>query len=152
MEKFILKLVVDNTKGVMARIATLLARKGYNISSIAVGKHLNEGEASIILAIYGDEAEVEIAKSTLGKLVNVISIEMRHKSEVAEREHCLLKIRAAEGIEKKLGGFEFRVLQNGNGFAVVELVDYPARVDEFLELANRELEVIDVSRAGTNAI
>ena len=94
MEKFVLRMVVDNSRGVLARIATLVARKGYNIASICVGKHLEEGEASVVLTIYGNEDEVQGAKSMLGKLVNVISISMHRKSEVSEREHCLVK---AEG-------------------------------------------------------
>ena len=154
VDKFILKLIVDNTRGVMARIATLLARKGYNIASICVGKHIVEGESSIVLTIYGNENEVETAKNTLGKIVNVISISSTHSSEGVEREHCLVKI-AKDGKEKKIlsaKDFEARKVQEGAGFMVFEFVDYPPRVNEFVSLVLRECRVIDISRSGTNAI
>ncbi len=152
VEKFIIKIVADNNKGVMARIATLLARKGYNISSICVGSHLEPGEAGITLAINGSEGEVEQATKQLARLVNVISIKALHKSDVAEREHCLVKVKAGSGVKEKLGGSGAKVVQEGQGFVILEIVDYPAKVEEFVELAKKQFEIIDISRAGENAI
>ncbi len=154
MEKFILKMVVNNSKGVMARIATLLARKGYNIDSVCVGNHLLEGEASIVLTINGKEDEIELAKNTLGKLVNVISISATHSNEAVEREHCLLKIEK-DGRELNVltgSGFESRVVQDTDRFLVYEIVNYPPRVSEFILHAQKNCMVIDISRSGINAI
>ncbi len=155
VEKFIITTVVDNRKGVMARIATLLARKGYNISSICVGRHMNEGEASIVLAIHGTEDEILQAKNMLGKLINVISIEAKHRSEVIERELCLMKIkdgRGKEAVEASFNGFNAHIVQEGKGFCVIEICDYPEKVTEFVSKALKEFEVIDFSRSGTDAI
>ena len=156
-EKFILRLVVDNRKGVMARIATLLARKGYNISSICVGKHIEEGEASVVLTIYGTEAELQQAKNMLGKLVNVISIEMLHRGDVVERELCLIKIRGdgdstESAVKEKASGLQAKIVQRGKGFMVLEVTDYPAKVEEFVKACLKDFEVIDISRSGANAI
>ena len=156
-EKFVLKLVVDNRKGVMARIATLLARKGYNISSIIVGKHMVEGEANITLTIHGSNDEVEQAKQMLGKLINVISIEAFHEKDIAEREHCLIKIKGgAKGSEAALlesaKGINGRVVHKGEGFIVFEVADSPSKVEEFVKRVLKEFEIIDISRSGANAI
>ena len=153
-DRYVLKMVVDSRKGVMARIATLLARKGYNILSISVGRHIEEGEAIIVLAIQGTEAEIFQAKNMLGKLVNVISIESFHKSDVVERELCLLKIKS-EGkkkAEELMKGLNAKILAEGKGSIVIEVVDYPNLVGEFTIKALAQLPIIEISRSGPNAI
>src|SRR3989344_3889236 len=152
VEKFFLRLIVEQRKGVMARIATLLARKGYIIGSICVGKHLEDGEASIVLTVRGEEAEVKNAKDLLGKLIHVISIEMYHESDAVERELCLLKVEKGEDLKAKLSGFDFKVVKEGKDFVVVEIIDYPARIEELVALARKNFKVLDISRSGANAI
>jgi len=152
IKKFLLKMVVDNQKGVMARIATLLARKGYNIKSVCVGSHLEEGEASIILIIMGEDLEVEIAKNTLGKLINVISIEKYEESEVVEREDLLVKVRKSPDLEKKIAPFGAKVSGYAKEFAIIEFLDHPDKVEEFIAFAKRELGVVDISRSGANVM
>jgi len=151
-KKFFLKLVVDNQKGVMARIATLLARKGYNIKSVCVGSHLEDGEASIILIIMGEDLEVEIAKNTLGKLVNVISIEKLEENEIVQREDILLKVKKSPDLERKIAPFGAKVSGYTNEFAIIEMLDHPDKVEGFIEFAKKELGVVDISRSGANAI
>ena len=149
-KKFFLKMIVDNQKGVMARIATLLARKGYNIKSVCVGSHLEEGEASIILIIMGEDLEVEVAKNTLGKLVNVISIEKLEENEIVQREDILLKVKKSVDLEKKIAPFGARISGHTHEFAIIELLDHPDKVEEFIEFAKKELGVVDISRSGAN--
>jgi len=149
-KKFFLKLIVDNQKGVMARIATLLARKGYNIKSVCVGSHLEDGEASIILLIVGDDLEVEIAKNTLGKLINVISIEKYGENEIVQREDILLKVKKSADLEKKIAPFGAKISGNTNEYAIIELLDDPDKIEAFIEFAKKELGVVDITRSGAN--
>lgn len=151
-KKFFLKMVVDNQKGVMARIATLLARKGYNIKSVCVGSHLEEGEASIIFIIIGKPLDVEVAKNTLGKLINVISIEMYEEKDVVEKEDILLKVRKHPDIEKKISPFGAKISGNAGDYVIIELLDHPDKVEAFIEFAKKELGVVDISRSGANVM
>lgn len=151
-EKFVMKMVVDSTKGVMARIATLLARKGYNISSMCVGKHVNDGEASIILTIHGSAMEVEQARKMLGKLINVISCDSYGKGEAVERELCIVKLRKSADMAQKLAAHNARILSEGAGFVIVEAVDSPERIEEFVKMAMEDIGVLDISRSGENAM
>jgi acetolactate synthase-1/3 small subunit len=151
-KKFLLKMVVDNQKGVMARIATLLARKGYNIKSVCVGSHLEDGEASIILIIIGKQLDVEVAKNALGKLINVISIEMYEEKDVVEREDILLKVRKLPDLEKKIAPFGGKISSYTKEYAIIELLDHPDKVEAFIEFAKKELGVVDISRSGANVM
>lgn len=152
MEKFLLKLIVENHRGVMARIATLLARKGYNIKSASVGKYLNKEEASIIILVEGSKEEIENAKNLLGKLISVIKIEMFNSDDLIEIENCLIKLKKAEGIEEKISQYNGKVLKENSNYVIVELVENPQKINEFVELMKEEFEIIDISRSGSNAM
>ena len=152
MEKYLLKLIVENERGVMARIATLLSRKGYNIQSICVGKHMQSGVSSIILTIRGSDDEVEQAKNQLGKLINVIEAGLFLEKDIVERESALLKVKNSPALKSRVKDFGGRIILERNGNAIVEIIDKPEKVEEFVKRAMKELEVIDISRSGTNAI
>ncbi|MCR4335459.1 MAG: acetolactate synthase small subunit [archaeon] len=152
MKKFFLKLIVDNNRGVMGRIATLLARKGYNITSVSVGSHVEKGEASIVLTIWGSQEEVESAKNMLGKLINVISSEMYPEEDVIEIEDCLIKIKKVDGIEEKLKGYLAGIIKENNDFAIIKAVDHPYKVESLIKKCQEEFEVIDINRSGTNVM
>ncbi len=150
VEKFLLKMLVENNRGVMARIATLLARKGYNITSISVGSQ-NDGEATIVLSIWGTPNEVEGAKNTLGKLVNVISIEKYTPEEVIEVEDCLIKLRKT-GKTDFFADYNATIVAETNGVIIVRASNHPDKIKGLLERCMKELEVLEFSRSGTNAI
>ena len=151
-ERHFLKIIAENKKWVMARIATLLARKGYNIVSICAGDHIEKGESSVILTVTGNEADLQNAEKLLNRLVNVISVSDVREGDVVEREHCLMKIKNSEGFRKKIEGFGAKILKENGDSVFLELVDYPAKVGEFVSMAKKDLHVIDISRSGTNAI
>ncbi|MEK6957545.1 MAG: acetolactate synthase small subunit [archaeon] len=152
MEKYVLRMLVENQKGVMARIATLLARKGYNISSACVGRHFDRNEATIVLMIKGNEDEVQQAKSQLGKVVNVISIEVFPAKDAFLREQALFKIRAKKGLKEMLDSFGAKTLETREGCAIVEFIDRPERMKEFIEAVSKGFEIVEMSRSGTNVI
>lgn len=152
MEKFFLKIIVENQKGVMARISALLSRKGYHLKSASVGKHINEDEASILVVVTGEEAEVENAKNMLDKMINVISIEMFSQDDVIETEHCLVKIKKASGVEEIISPHNGKILLEKEDYLIFEISDKPEKIDEFISKAKKEFEVVDISRSGTNAL
>ena len=151
MTKYLLRLIVENQRGVMARIATLLARKGYNIKSICVARHLVEDEASIMLTIEGSNDIVEQAKNQLDKLVNVIKSDYFEESKIVERELALFKVEKKPGVKENMEKHGARLLEK-NGRLLFEFVGSPGEVDSFLEKIRKDFRLIDVSRSGTNAM
>ena len=136
----------------MARIATLISRKGYNIKSASVGKYMNKDEASIIILIDGNKEEIENAKNLLGKLISVIKVEMFDSTDLIETENCFVKLKKADGIGEKISRFDAKVLNETDGIVIVETRGKPEKVLEFVEFMKKEFEVIDISRSGTNAM
>ncbi|MDR0888576.1 MAG: acetolactate synthase small subunit [Coriobacteriales bacterium] len=74
MDKHTLSILVDNRPGVLTRVTGLLARRGYNIESLAVGPTEDKTVSRIMLIATTDDATIEQIKKQLHKLINVHTI------------------------------------------------------------------------------
>ena len=74
MSRIVLSLLVDNTAGVLSRVAGLFSRRGYNIQSIYAGQTKNPAISRIIIEVPGDDFIINQVKNQVNKLVDVIEI------------------------------------------------------------------------------
>ena len=81
MQKKILSLLVDNTSGVLSRIAGLFSRRGYNIDSITAGVTADENFTRITVVCSGDDAILDQIVKQLAKLVDVRDIKVLDPAE-----------------------------------------------------------------------
>ena len=94
MTKFVLSVLVENRSGVLSRVSGLFSRRGYNIDSLTVCETNNPGQSRMTIVVKGDEYILEQIEKQLSKLVDVISIKHCLKSQTAEREMALIKVKA----------------------------------------------------------
>ena len=92
--KHTISVMVENRPGVLARVAGLFARRGFNINSLAVSATEDPEISRMTIVTKGDEAHLEQVIKQLNKLVDVISISDHTKDDRLEREIALLKIQA----------------------------------------------------------
>ena len=87
-----LSVLVENSPGVLARVASLFSRRGYNIDSLAVGPTENPdiSRMTIVIDVAGHALEQVIAQ--LDKLINVISITQLDPVTSVQRELLLVKV------------------------------------------------------------
>src|SRR5919201_7155641 len=95
--RHILSLLVENKPGVLARIAGLFARRGFNIESLAVGPTDDTTISRITLSVDGAAHPIDQVTKQLHKLVNVIKIRDLEPAETVARELALFKISSADG-------------------------------------------------------
>jgi acetolactate synthase-1/3 small subunit len=94
MSRHILSVLVEDQPGVLARIASLFSRRGFNIESLAVGPTEHSGMSRMTITVSLDELPLEQVTKQLNKLVNVLKIvELDNESSV-QRELLLVKVRA----------------------------------------------------------
>lgn len=86
--------LVENKVGVLARVANLFRRRGYNIENITVGRSERDGIARITLEVEGDELVIEQVTKQLNKLIDVIKVSDITHDEMIERELMLIKVSA----------------------------------------------------------
>jgi len=89
-----LSVLVENKPGVLTRVTSLFARRGFNIDSLAVGVTEDPTQSRITLVVSAADTPLEQITKQLHKLVNVIKIQDLEESERIDRELVLFKVNA----------------------------------------------------------
>lgn len=94
MSRHTLSVLVEDQPGVLARIASLFSRRGFNIESLAVGPTEHEGMSRMTIAVSVDDLPLEQVTKQLNKLVNVLKIVELDPASSVQRELLMVKVRA----------------------------------------------------------
>ena len=94
MSKHTLSVLVENKPGVLARIAALFSRRGFNIDSLAVGPTEHPAISRMTVVVDVEDKPLEQVTKQLNKLVNVIKIVELDPAYSVQRELLLLKVKA----------------------------------------------------------
>ena len=94
MSRHTLSVLVENKPGVLARVAGLFSRRGFNIHSLAVGPTENPDISRMTIVVAVDELPLEQVTKQLNKLVNVIKTVELEPAAAVQRELLLVKVRA----------------------------------------------------------
>jgi acetolactate synthase-1/3 small subunit len=89
-----LSVLVENRPGVLTRVTSLFARRGFNIDSLAVGPTEDERLSRITLVVSAEDTPLEQITKQLHKLINVIKIQDLDPAESIDRELVLFKVNA----------------------------------------------------------
>ncbi|HZL07551.1 MAG TPA: acetolactate synthase small subunit, partial [Coriobacteriia bacterium] len=93
--KHVLSILVENKPGVLARIAGLFSRRGFNIDTLAVGPTDDPSISRVTLTLDGAVHPIDQVTKQLHKLVNVLKIRDMEPEETIAREMALFKVTAA---------------------------------------------------------
>lgn len=97
-----LSVLVENKPGVLARIAGLFSRRGFNIDSLAVGPTENPEVSRMTIAISVDKLPLEQVTKQLNKLINVLKIVELDPDHSVQRELVLVKVNASKEIRSSV--------------------------------------------------
>src|SRR4026207_680881 len=93
--RHVLSAVVQNVPGVLAHISGMLASRGYNIDSLAVGETENPDLSRMTFVVVGDDNVLEQVRKQLEKIVTVVHVDDVSSQEFVERDLMLIKVRAS---------------------------------------------------------
>ncbi len=152
---FTLGILVDNEAGVLARVASLFSRRGYNIQSLAVGPTDDPGTSWITLRAEGEDAVRVQMQRQLGKLVEVVGVYHMTEGSSVERELALIKVRTdtgrrAEGMQIAQT-FRAGVIDVNPSSVVLETTGDSGKVNALIDVM-REFGVLEVARTGAVAM
>ena len=94
MSRHTLSVLVEDQPGVLARIASLFARRGFNIESLAVGPTETEGVSRMTIVVNVAESPLEQVTKQLNKLINVLKIVELDNTAAVQRELLLVKVKS----------------------------------------------------------
>ncbi len=97
MNRHTLSVLVENKPGVLARVAMLFSRRGFNIESLAVGPTEHADVSRMTIVVNVEDSPLEQVSKQLNKLVNVLKIVELDDGASVQRELLLAKVRADAG-------------------------------------------------------
>ena len=151
----ILVVLVENKAGVLARVAGLFARRGYNIESLAVAPTDDPRFSRITVVVDAESAPIEQITKQLFKLIHVIKISELGPGEGTERELCLISVKADQAnrshVIELVQVFEGKIVDVGLDQLTVMLAGTPQKLDDFEDLM-RQYGIVDMQRTGRVAL
>jgi acetolactate synthase I/III small subunit len=102
MQTHTLSVLVEDKPGVLARVSGLFSRRGFNITSLAVGPTEQEGVSRMTIVVAVEDFPLEQVTKQLNKLVNVIKIVELEPAASVQRELLLVKVRADAGVRSSV--------------------------------------------------
>ncbi|MFV0523094.1 MAG: acetolactate synthase small subunit [Acidimicrobiales bacterium] len=146
---------VENKAGLLARVADLFARRGYNIVSLAVAPTHDERMSRITVVVDVESAPLEQIVQQLFKLINVVEIAVLPPGDATERELLLATVAAAKTtrgqITELVDIFEGKIVAVSSDAITVALDGNPAKIDDF-EALLADYEIIELQRSGRIAL
>ena len=148
--------LVENKAGVLARIAGLFSRRGFNIESLAVAPTDNDLFSRITIVVDVSETSIDQVVKQLDKLINVIEIRELDPETSVERELLMATLSAPTAESRReiidlVQIFDAQVLNVGFDQLMVSLAGSQRRLDDFEALLGR-YGILEIQRTGKIAL
>jgi acetolactate synthase-1/3 small subunit len=150
-QRHVISVLVDNRPGVLARVASLFARRGYNIDALAVSTTEDPAVSRMTITVTGDARTLDQICKQLGKLVDVRRVIDHTGHALVERELCLVKLTASPEKRRDILDivdiFRGVVVDVGNGTLIVQVTGDEEKVDAFVRIVG-EYGIQEMVRTG----
>lgn len=155
MNKKVFQLLVDNTSGVLSRIAGLFSRRGYNIESITAGQTADPDFTRITIVASGDDEILDQIEKQVYKLVDVRSIKVLEPEKSVYREICLVKIETTVYNRDSLiaisNVFHANILDVTTQSMVIEITADQPEIERFLSVLDG-YKILELARTGITGL
>ncbi len=138
MARHTLSILVEDSPGVLARIAGLISRRGFNIDSLAVGptEHTTISRMTIVVDV--DPVALEQVTKQLNKLIEVLKVVELDPEASVQREIVLIKVRCEPSSRVELVQiadlFRAKVVDVAHDSLVIEATGTPGKLVALLDL------------------
>ena len=138
MSKVVLSILVNNTSGVLSRVAGLFSRRGYNIDSLTVGETENPAFSRMTVSVTGDDIVLEQIEKQVNKLEDVKSVKQLTGEASVCRELILVKVEADKDARPAINAivdiFRAKIVDVADNSMMIELTGNQAKLDAFIKL------------------
>ena len=154
-QKHVLSVLVQNSSGVLSRIAGLFSRRGYNIDSLTVGATDNEEVSRMTITITGDNDVLEQVTKQLDKLEEVIRVINLKADNSVYRELVLIKVKAGADkradINEIVKIFRCKIIDLSTETLTIELTGDESKISALIKLME-EYGIEELVRTGVTAL
>ena len=133
-----LSVLVEDKPGVLARVASLFSRRGYNIQSLAVGATEQKDMSRMTIVVNVEDSPLEQITKQLNKLINVIKIVEQEPDNSVDRELALIKVRAdattRSQVIEAVNLFRAKVVDVSTESLTIEATGTPEKLEALLRV------------------
>ena len=155
MNKKVLSVLVDNTSGVLNRVAGLFSRRGYNIDSLTVGETENPKYSRMTIVVTGDDDILEQIVNQITKLEDVRRVDVLEPSDSVTRELILVKIKAEPAQRQQVISiteiFRANIVDVARDSLMIEITGSQSKLKAFLSLVE-DYEILELVRTGITGL
>ncbi|MFF3439901.1 acetolactate synthase small subunit [Streptosporangium sp. NPDC002721] len=138
MSRHTLSVLVENKPGVLARVAALFSRRGFNIDSLAVGPTEHADISRMTIVVNVADLPLEQVTKQLNKLVNVLKIVELDPAQSVQRELTLIKVRAdaenRSSVLELVNLFRARCVDVSSDAVTIEVTGTPDKLQAFIKV------------------
>ena len=154
--RHLISALVQNVPGVLAHISGMLASRGYNIDSLAVGATENPELSRMTFVVVGDDRVLEQVRKQLEKIVTVVQVHDISSQDFVERDLMLIKVKAAAGgprteVRELVEIFRAKIVDVGADELMIELSGRENKIEAFIERM-RPYGITELVRTGRVAL
>ena len=155
VESFILAMLVNNHAGVLTRVSSLFARRGFNIESLSVGETQNSEVSRITIRTSGDDRVREQIVRQLEKLHDVLVVEVMDPLKIVTRELMLIKIQVGPErlgqVQEAAKVFRAKIVDLTPNTVTAEITGDKSKLDAFIACIE-PYGIKELCRTGLTAI
>jgi acetolactate synthase-1/3 small subunit len=154
--RHVLSAVVQNVPGVLAHVSGMLASRGYNIDSLAVGETADPNLSRMTFVVVGDDRVLDQVRKQLEKIVTVVQVDDISSRDHVERDLMLLKVEAPPGpkrteIRELVEIFRAKVVDVGPEELMIEMSGRESKLEAFIQRM-RPYGILELVRTGRIAM
>ena len=153
--RHVVSALVQNVPGVLAHISGMLASRGFNIDSLAVGETEEPELSRMTFVVMGDDRVLEQIRKQLEKIVTVVKVVDVSSQDFVERDLMLMKVKAPAGkrseIRELVEIFRGRIVDVGMDEVMVEISGRESKVVAFIN-SMRPFGITELVRTGRIAM
>lgn len=153
--RHVLSALVQNVPGVLSHIAGMLASRGYNIDSLAVGETEDPKLSRMTFVVVGDDSVLEQVRKQLEKIVTVVRVDDISSQDYVERDLMLIKVSADAAVRGQVAQlvdvFRGRIVDVSPDALIIEISGTERKVEAFIDLM-RPFGIIELARTGRIAM
>ena len=154
--RHVLSALVQNKPGVLSHISGMLASRGYNIDSLAVGETEDPQLSRMTFVVVGDDRVLEQVRRQLEKIVTVVRVDDISSQNHVERDLMLIKVKSPAGsvrseIRELAEIFRAKIVDVGSDELIIELSGEEKKIEAFIDLM-RPFGITELVRTGRIAM
>jgi acetolactate synthase I/III small subunit len=153
--RHVLSALVQNQPGVLAHISGMMASRGFNIDSLAVGETEDANLSRMTFVVKGDDGVLDQLRKQLDKVVTVVKVHDISTEDFVERDLMLIKVKAPPGKRMEISllveMFRARVVDISQDTLIIENSGREDKIEAFIDLM-RPYGIIELARTGRIAL